>query len=59
MKGRAAVTLSNENSPSRFRPCQESRPTASVRQRPSCGPRQPNPSTLVHQLDAGRLGWAQ
>ena len=35
MKGRAAVTLSNENGPSRSRPCQESRPAASGRQRPS------------------------
>jgi hypothetical protein len=55
MKGRAAVTLSSENSPSRFRPCQESRPAASVHQRPSCGPLQPNPPTLVRLLDAGRL----
>ena len=35
MSARSAVTLSNENGPSRSRPCQESRPAASGAQRPA------------------------
>jgi hypothetical protein len=47
MKGSAAVTLSNENGLSRSRPCQESRPAASGRQRPPCTPRRPGLANAV------------
>jgi hypothetical protein len=54
MKARAAVTLSNENGLSRSRPCQESRPAASGRQRPPCAPRQARLPNAVPQLGTGR-----
>jgi hypothetical protein len=55
MEGRAAVTLSSENGPSRSRPCQGSRQAASVRQRPSCAPRRPGLPSAAPQSEAGRL----
>jgi hypothetical protein len=52
MEGRAAVTLSNENGPSRSRPCQESRPAAIGRRRPACAPRRPGPPNAIPQCEA-------
>jgi hypothetical protein len=40
MRVNSPVTLSNENALSRFRPCQESCPAASARERPAYAPRQ-------------------
>ena len=41
MKGRAAVTLSTENGPSRSRPCQEPGRAASAAQQAAHAPRWP------------------
>jgi len=49
-----AVTLSNENRPSRSRPCQETCLPASSTQRPANAPRRPGPPNPVPQLEAGR-----
>jgi hypothetical protein len=54
MQARAAVTLSNENGPSRSRPYQELRPAASGRQRPACASRRPGQPNAVHQSSTGR-----
>ena len=54
MKRRAAVTLSNENGRSRFRPCQESRPAASGRQRLPCAPPRPGLPNAAPQIEAGK-----
>jgi hypothetical protein len=53
MERRAAVTLSNENALSRFRPCQESRSAASGCQRPAYAPQRPGLPNTVPQLEAG------
>jgi hypothetical protein len=54
MKGRAAVTLSNENGRSRSRPYQESRLGVSRRQRPAYAPRRPGSPNGVRHYGAGR-----
>jgi hypothetical protein len=54
MSARAAVTLSNENGPSRSWPYQESRLATSDAERPTCAPRRPRPPNAAHQLGAGR-----
>jgi hypothetical protein len=54
MEGKAAVTLSNDKSPSRYRPCKESHPAASGRQHPPCAPRRPVLLTAVAPFDAWR-----
>jgi hypothetical protein len=54
MKGKATVTLSNENGLSRSRPCQESRPAAGGRQHPPCAPRWPGLPNAVPQPKAAR-----
>ena len=54
MKGRAAVTLSNENGPSRSRPYRESDPGVSRRQRSACVPRRPSSPNAVRHYGAGR-----
>ena len=55
MKEMAAVTLSNENGPSRSRPSLESRPPASGVQRPACAPQRPRPpGAAFRQLGTGR-----
>jgi len=59
MKGRAAVTLSNENGLSLSRPYEEPRSAANVRQGPACAPRQPGESNVVRHLGAGRPRWAR
>jgi hypothetical protein len=41
MKGRAAVTLSNENGPSRSRPCPEPGPAASAAKQAAHAPPRP------------------
>jgi hypothetical protein len=41
MKGKATVTLSNENGPRPSRPSLEPRPAPSIGQRPTHAPRQP------------------
>jgi hypothetical protein len=54
MKGRAAVTLSNENGLSRSRPYQQSRSAVSGAQRPACAPRRSHPAIAAHQFGAER-----
>jgi replicative DNA helicase len=54
-----AVTLSNENRPSRSRPCQEPCLPASGAERAANAPRRPGPPNPVPQLEAGRPGWAR
>jgi hypothetical protein len=54
VSARSAVTLSNENGPSRSRPYQEPRPAAGGAQRPACAPRRPGLPNTLPQLGAGR-----
>jgi hypothetical protein len=54
VSARLAVTLSNENSPSRSRACQEPRPATSGTQRPVCAPRRPDPPNAVYLFRAER-----
>jgi hypothetical protein len=54
MKDMAAVTLSNENGPSRSRPSKESHPALSGAQRAAYAPGQPDPPNAVRHLRAGR-----
>jgi hypothetical protein len=59
MKVRAAVTLSNENSPSRSRPCLESRPAFIGCQWHSCASPRPCLPSAVRNLGMGRCRWAR
>jgi hypothetical protein len=54
MKEMAAVTLSNENGPSRSRPYPESGPGVSRRQRPAWAPRRPGSPHALRPDGAGR-----
>jgi hypothetical protein len=49
-----AVTLSNENGPSRSRPCQEPRPGSSGAQRPACAPQRPHPPDAAFRQRGAR-----
>ena len=53
VSARSVVTLSNENRPSRSRPCQESCLAASGAQRPADAPRRPGPPNAVRQSASG------
>ncbi len=59
MSGTSAVTLSNENGPSRSQPCQKPRPATSDVQRPAYAPGWPYSPNATHQLGAERPSWAQ
>jgi hypothetical protein len=54
MSSTSAVTLSNENRPSRSRSYREPRPAASDAQRPACAPRRLHLQDAAHQLGVGR-----
>jgi hypothetical protein len=54
MKAMAAVTLSNENGPSRSCLCHEPWPAASGAQRPACAPPRPGSPNADHHLGADR-----
>jgi hypothetical protein len=54
MSATSAVTLSNENGPSRFWPCQESCPADCGRERPANAPRRPGRPNAGRRFCAGR-----
>jgi hypothetical protein len=54
MSATSAVTLSNENGPSRSRPYREPRPATSGTQRPAYAPQRPGPKDAVRQSASER-----
>jgi hypothetical protein len=52
MSPTSAVTLSNENGPSRSRPYQEPRAATNGAERHTYAPRRPRPPNATHQLEA-------